>query len=151
MPRRRFIPDRLKTAGLVLAGLLCACDQAETPSYREVPGGDAARGRMLVAAYGCGACHRIAGVPGAIGIVGPALDDFADRTLLAGRYPNTPRHLVPFLIDPPALVPHTGMPAMGIGEAEARDIAAFLYAGAGAPVHPPAVPPPSYDRAGEAP
>ncbi|MDQ2634797.1 MAG: hypothetical protein M3Y78_13795 [Pseudomonadota bacterium] len=61
------------------------------------------------------------------GIVGPKLEGFAQRTMLAGVVANVPRNLVPWLMDPPAINPRTAMPFMGIDETQARDIAAFLY------------------------
>lgn len=107
---------------LVLAG----CGE-DAPTAFAIPGADAGRGRDLVLAYGCGACHVIEGVAGARGLVGPPLVDFALRTTFAGEYPNVPEQLVPFLIDPPAHAPRTAMPAVGLDAADAADIAAFLY------------------------
>jgi mono/diheme cytochrome c family protein len=115
------------------------CDSAEPPAHLRIAGGDAERGRQLIRYYGCGACHRIEGIQGARGVVGPPLLDYAQRTMLAGRMPNVPRNLVPWLIDPPALAPQTGMPNLGVSEAQARDIATYLYTlGAdGARAYPP--------------
>jgi cytochrome c2 len=95
---------------------------------KTVPGGDSARGRTLVASgvHGCQACHAIPGMRPR-GIVGPPLDGIADRALVAGQLPNTPNVLVAFLEHPPALVPRTGMPDVGLSAAQARDVAAFLY------------------------
>jgi cytochrome c2 len=112
---------------LPLLLLLAACGEAETPAEFAVPGADPARGRELTIAYGCGSCHVIEGVPGARGLVGPPLVDFALRTSFAGAYPNVPEHLVPFLVNPPAYAPDTGMPVMGLDTTEAADVAAFLY------------------------
>jgi mono/diheme cytochrome c family protein len=81
----------------------------------------------LILAFDCGACHTIEGVQSARGIVGPKLEQFAQRTILAGVVANVPRNLVPWLMNPPAISPKTAMPAMGINEAQARDIAAYLY------------------------
>jgi hypothetical protein len=60
-------------------------------------------------------------------VVGPPLDDYAQRVLLAGIVPNAPRTLVPWLMDPPAVDPDTAMPNLGVSEAEARDMATYLY------------------------
>ncbi|HSK40421.1 MAG TPA: c-type cytochrome [Arenibaculum sp.] len=118
--------------------LLASCE-AETPPRLLVAGGDPERGRVLVADYGCPACHLIPGVRGPEGVVGPPLDGFADRGQIAGFIPNFPGYLVAWLRDPPALAPMTGMPDMGVGEADARDMAAFLYTTGGgtADIHPP--------------
>lgn len=112
---------------LVLPFLAGGCSDANLPDHLWVPGGDRENGRRLVLAYDCGACHTIEGVVSARGIVGPKLEEFAQRTLVAGVVANVPRNLVPWLMNPPAIKPDTAMPAMGIDEAQARDIAAFLY------------------------
>ena len=96
-------------------------------SSREVPGGDAARGRRAISAYGCGACHVVPGVAGARGLVGPPLTSFAYRTFVAGSLPNTPPNLVRFLQTPQAIRPGSAMPNLDVAEADARDIAAYLY------------------------
>jgi cytochrome c2 len=90
-------------------------------------GGDAERGRALVAAYQCGVCHAIPGVRGARGTVGPPLAGFARRSFIGGQVPNTAENLIRWIQDPPALAPDTAMPAIGLGDAQARDVAAFLY------------------------
>jgi cytochrome c1 len=41
--------------------------------------------------------------------------------------PNTPDNLVRWLRDPQAVSPQTIMPDLGLGEPQARDIAAYLY------------------------
>jgi cytochrome c2 len=100
---------------------------SERPSPRALPAGDAARGREVIAAHQCGVCHEIPGVAGARGIVGPPLGAFAQRTFIAGRIANTSDNLVRWIEDPPAIDPETAMPALGVGERDARDIAAYLY------------------------
>ena len=121
-----------RPAALVAALGLAACEPS-APAHLRIEGADPARGHALVRAYGCGACHTIEGVRGARGIVGPPLVGFARRAIIAGTFPNAPRYLLPWLMDPPALAPRTAMPAMGITQDEARDIAAFLYAGGATP------------------
>lgn len=123
---RRKAP--LAVLALASACWLAACgDSAEPPSYLRVGGGAPEQGLLLIHAYGCGACHVIEGVRGARGTVGPTLENYAERSLLAGIVPNTPENLVPWLINPLALDPQSGMPPMGISEAEARHIAAYLF------------------------
>lgn len=115
-------------AAAILPGLalLAACERDLPPQHR-IPGADVARGRALVAEVGCGACHVVPGVAGPAGAVGPPLDDFGRRALIAGIAPNRPDTLVRWLMDPPSLSPGTAMPALGLSEAQARDVAAFLY------------------------
>jgi cytochrome c2 len=62
------------------------------------------------------------------GVAGPPLGGMAHRAFIAGQLPNTPDVLVAFLQDPPSLVPGTGMPDVHMNLAEARDVAAYLYA-----------------------
>lgn len=105
---------------------LCACaDKTDAP--RVIEGADAARGLAVVDRVGCAACHRIPGVAWPTGSVGGSLDGFAERSLIAGRLPNQPDTLVRWLRDAPSLSPETGMPPMPITDAEARDVAAYLY------------------------
>lgn len=117
------------TLPLLLA--LAACD-AEPPPELRVAGGDAAAGRVVVGERGCGACHVIPGVRGAVSWAGPPLEEWSRRGWLAGRFPNRPDTLVAWLRDPQAMSPGTAMPNLGLTEAEARDAAAFLFSiGAG--------------------
>ncbi|MFP7673957.1 c-type cytochrome [Marivita sp. S0852] len=88
---------------------------------------DADHGAALMLQYGCGSCHAIPGVAGARGSVGPSLEGFRDRAYVAGVLPNRPGDLVRWLINPPLHAPQTAMPDLGVTEAEARDMAAYLY------------------------
>ncbi len=90
-------------------------------------GGNAQRGPKLIVAYGCSGCHTVPGVRGATGNVGPPLTRFGSRTYIAGMLRNSPSNLVRWIRDPQGVVPGNAMPNMGVGEAEARDIAAYLY------------------------
>ena len=87
---------------------------------------DAERGRQLISDVGCGACHQIPGVRGPRGTVGPSLEGFASRSLVAGRFPNEPELVADWVRDAPALVPETGMPPMPLTENQAADVAAYL-------------------------
>lgn len=97
------------------------------PPYAVATGGDVVRGAATIRAVRCGACHAIPGIRGAHGAVGPPLSDFAQRSYIAGQWPNTPANLVRWLRDPPGLVPATAMPNLRLSEEQARDIAAYLY------------------------
>ena len=91
-------------------------------------GGDPTRGLALIERVGCGACHEIPGARGlASGRVGPSLAGFSTRAYVGGVAPNQPEHLVRWLINPRALSPRTAMPALGLDEDQARDVAAYLY------------------------
>ena len=125
----------------VVAMLLALAGCRETPSpHRQavaVPGGEAARGRDLVVQYGCGGCHAIPGIPGAVGRVGPPLAGFAERTFIAGNLRNEPAMLVRWIRDPQEVEPRTVMPDLGVSEAHARDIAAYLYTLSAGGIGPP--------------
>nr|WP_314444279.1 c-type cytochrome [uncultured Sphingomonas sp.] len=88
---------------------------------------DPAHGKAVMERVGCGSCHAVPGVRWPQGKVGPALDGLAERALIAGKLPNEPDLLAAYIRNAPALVPGSGMPAMPVTEAEARDIAAYLY------------------------
>jgi cytochrome c1 len=105
---------------------LCGCARSGRNEL-SVPGGDAGRGRAALIALECGACHRIPGIPGARGTVGPPLDGFRERVYIAGRHPNVPDRLVEWIRDAPSVDPATAMPDLDVSESEARDIAAYLY------------------------
>lgn len=94
---------------------------------RRIVEGDSSRGRALLPAYGCPACHAIPGFKGPTAAVGPPLQGFARRTNIGGVLPNRPQELVRFVMDAPREIPGTAMPDLAVTDAEARDIAAFLY------------------------
>lgn len=133
--------QRIASAGALRgrrAGRSCACALAcgmalsALPAHAAepvwtVPGGSARRGVQRIAQFGCPACHSIPGVKNADGNVGPPLNRIGERTYIAGMLRNTPANLVRWIREPQAVVPGNAMPNMGISEAEARDIAAYLY------------------------
>lgn len=88
--------------------------------------GDARRGKTALLQYGCTACHVIGGVVGPPVHVGPPLTGMAARKYIAGNLPHTQENMVRWLLAPQALRPGTAMPELGLTEADARDIAAYL-------------------------
>ncbi len=113
-------------AGLMMALLGTACRE-EAPPHLRLAGGEAERGRAVIRAHGCGACHVIPGIEGAVAWVGPPLMEWARRGYVAGRLPNAPENLVAWLRNPEAISAGSAMPNLGLTEAEARDAAAYLY------------------------
>lgn len=113
------------------------CTQGTVRSRHEVAGGDAERGRVRIAAYGCGGCHAIPGVPGANAHVGPPLDAYSERAYIAGAMENRPESLVRWIMNPQSIEPGTAMPDLGVQEQDARDIAAYLYSLGGGGLGPP--------------
>ena len=118
---------RMRSFAALAALVLGGCVEPEPPAHLAVPGGDVERGRLLVAAYGCGSCHIIPGIGGADGVVGPPLSDWAGRQWIAGNLWNVPANLVAWLHDPQAIEPGTAMPSQGVTEEEAAHMAAYLY------------------------
>lgn len=113
------LPRRASLALCLLSFLLS--------SRGEAAEGDASEGKRLILSYGCGSCHTIPGIRGARGIVGPPLDHMGRRGYIAGLLANSPQEMIRWLRDPPAVDAATAMPDLGLTEAEARDIAAYLY------------------------
>lgn len=99
-------------------------DRSVPPTQSEVD--EIARGRIALSLYACTACHTIPGVTSSQLHVGPPLAGMASRTLIVGRLPNTPDNLARWLREPQAIKPLTAMPAMGMTDAHARDMAAYL-------------------------
>ena len=125
MSARAMIP-----ALFLLLSSLCACNhQAERfqTASQLTGGGNARAGMADLRKYGCSGCHTIPGIEGAQGLVGPPLNQFANRIYIAGRLPNTPENLMLWIQKPQQVVPHNAMPDMGIGEQDSRDIAAYIY------------------------
>jgi cytochrome c len=111
--------------GLAWLALVSACGRKASGTL--ISGGDPARGKSQIVAYGCGTCHVIPGVGEASGLLGPPLSKFAHRAFIAGEVPNTSEFLVRWISVPQAIEPGTAMPNLGVSEAQARDIAAYLY------------------------
>ena len=109
---------------ILLAAALAACTATEPPPT--VDGGDPERGRLQLEQYACGSCHVVPGVRQAHGTVGPSLGQYARRVYVAGEIPNQPDILVRFIADPQEQVPGTLMPDLGVPEAHARDMGAYL-------------------------
>jgi cytochrome c2 len=102
---------------------LAGCEQYKPPSS----GGDSDNGLQLLSRYGCAACHAIPGIKSARGNVGPPLAGIARRVYLAGILPNTRANLMHWIRVPQAVDPLSGMPDLGVSEADALDMVAYLY------------------------
>ncbi len=96
--------------------------QRATPAE---PAGAAAEGKAIFASRACVGCHTIRGV--SAGVLGPDLTTFGSRkTLAAGILPNTPANVAAWVKDPGAIKPGAKMPNLGLSDAEARSVAAYL-------------------------
>lgn len=127
------------TKGLLWLGLLLVCfvvgDLIVRGFQREIakPVWELSRddtdlGRQAIIRHGCGGCHVIPGIRHATGRVGPRLSGFGDQIYIAGMLPNIPENLTLWIQNPQAVNPQSAMPNLGVSEAEAREIAVYLYA-----------------------
>jgi cytochrome c2 len=111
---------------LLSVSLLAACSKTP-PKTEPITGGDPRHGRELLARYGCASCHKIKGIAHAESQVGPPLDEIRSRGYIAGVLPHSADNLMKWIRHPRENVPNTAMPDLGVTEAEARDMAAYLY------------------------
>ncbi len=119
-------PILAATAALLAVFALAGCGADRPPAPAKF-GGDAKRGAVEIGRVQCGACHQIPGIEQANGLVGPPLNHFARRTMVAGMLPNTPDNLIHWLRDPQAVTPGNAMPSTDLSDQQARDVAAYLY------------------------
>jgi cytochrome c2 len=101
--------------------------QKEDAVARVLTSGDASLAPPIFRKFGCSGCHTIPGVPGADGEVGGSLEGLSKRVYIGGVLTNTPDHLVSWIVSPEKFSARTAMPTTGISEAEASDLAAYLY------------------------
>ncbi len=111
----------------IAAGLFWQTQHRSTSTALAMTGGDIARAPDLIRRYGCAGCHTIPGIPGGDGKVGGPLQDLRQRVYVGGVVTNSPDNLIRWIVSPQTFAPRTAMPATGITEAEARDVAAYLY------------------------
>jgi mono/diheme cytochrome c family protein len=138
MPRLALEPAQ----AALLAEYLVPRETLDAP-----PSGDRTKGQVLFVSRGCATCHAMTGTPPPTSAfqaegVEPrnAVDAFALAPDLARvRARVQPGRLVPWLLDPAVVDPTTHMPRVGLTEAEARDLSAFLLE----TEPPPPSPPPS--------
>jgi cytochrome c2 len=110
----------------ILGGIVRSSQQQAERVARAVTGGDPARAPDIMRRYGCGGCHTIKGLAGADGQVGPPLSGLIHRVYVGGAN-NSSDSLITWIVSPQSFAPRTAMPATGITEGEARDVAAWLY------------------------
>ena len=106
---------------------IVSCERDDTRRVEAITHGRAKEGRQAIRRFGCGACHVIPGISGADALVGPSLERIASRTYIAGHLVNEPGAMIGWIRDPRHHRNSTAMPNMGVGEQDARDIAAYLY------------------------
>ncbi|MET0963833.1 MAG: c-type cytochrome [Noviherbaspirillum sp.] len=126
MTHRNALLGLLRCAPLAFVLMLAACGEAGRADVAAMEG-DPVRGRLALSQYACQACHTIPGVTGSDVHVGPPLARFAGRRHIARGLPNTPENLARWIRDPKGVDPHTAMPMLGVSEADAKDMTAYLF------------------------
>jgi cytochrome c len=111
-------------AMILIAVIGTGCSRSNAPKQNAAS--SQANAPELMIQYGCPTCHVIPNVPGAVGKVGPSLDDLTQRSYLAGTLQNSPKNLVHWIQHPQQIHPGTAMPEMGVTSTDAARIAAFL-------------------------
>ena len=111
----------------VAAGSLWQIERGSTNIAVALTGGNITRAPELIRRYGCAGCHTISGIPGGDGQVGGPLQDIRRRVFIGGVITNSPDNMIKWIVSPQTFSPRSAMPATGISEAEARDVAAYLY------------------------
>ena len=117
----------LLVASVAAVGMTWKAQHQSNSVAMAMTGGDLARAPDIIRRYGCAGCHTIPGIPGGDGQVGGPLSDIKHRVYVGGVLTNSPDNLVRWIVSPQAFSPRSAMPATGISEAEARDVAAFLF------------------------
>jgi cytochrome c len=117
----------LVTAGAAAGARWYSQHQSEIIAHA-LTDGEASRAPEIIRRYGCSGCHTIPGIPGADGLVGAPLSNIKSRVYVGGVVFNSPDNLIRWIVSPQTFSEHSAMPSTGISEAEARDVAAYLYA-----------------------
>jgi cytochrome c len=112
------------TAMIAIVVIGTGCSRSSAPQQNMTHGQASASDLMIQ--YGCPTCHVISHVPGAVGKVGPSLDDLEQRSYLAGALQNSPENLARWIQHPQQIHAGTAMPEMGVTSADAVRIAGFL-------------------------
>ena len=121
-----------RVVGVCVASILGICFSGCTRNLdinfpQEAIHGDSTRGPQFIYSYNCGSCHVIPGIAEAKGTVGPPLQGFGNRSYIAGSLANSPENLLRWIREPQRVQAGTAMPNLDVTEAQAADIAAYLY------------------------
>ena len=101
--------------------------QRQTQRAIGLTGGDPDKAMASIARYGCAACHEIPGAQMPGGRAAQSLSGITERVYLGGAVNNTPDNLIRWIVNPKQFDPKSAMPVTGINDAEARNVAAYLY------------------------
>ncbi len=96
MRRKSLIFVLLSAAILLITG----CGGKGQQTENATTGGDIQNGVAALSRYGCGTCHIIPGISGAVGRAGPPLAGMGSRVYIAGMLRNTPPNMIRWLENP---------------------------------------------------
>lgn len=115
---------------LCIFGIFCIAATAsdcDGPPRTRATNAAIERGRAAVAQYGCDACHAIGSAANGRIVAAAPLDGIERRSYIAGVLPNSFDNLVRWIRNPQRIKPRTAMPVLDVSDADARNIAAYLY------------------------
>jgi cytochrome c5 len=131
MPRLAISP---KDAKDIAAYLVPEPEKPGAPDLAPIAGADMGKGRHLLDTKGCGSCHAFTGVAKVEASPPPSMDpkeyDRARKLapdLRVTRERMTPAKLVAWLRDPKAVKSDSAMPKIALTDAEAKDLAGYLW------------------------
>jgi cytochrome c len=107
----------------------CQSAPSRPPSKPVELSGAAAEGKEVFLSKGCVACHRAPNLPDAQGTLGPNLAGIGNPTAhpkIAAVVDNTPENMKRWLQEPQKVKPGSAMPSLGLTDAEAANLTAFL-------------------------
>lgn len=119
-----FLPAMAMMQPLEYAALKTSEARAHSAERASTP--DARRGKAAIHQYACHTCHVIPGIAATPAPVGPPLEGMARRAFIGGVLPNTAANMQRWLLNPQEVDPRTAMPALGLTQRDAADIAAYL-------------------------
>jgi cytochrome c oxidase subunit 2 len=86
----------------------------------------ATEGEVAFVRQACAGCHTIRGTP-AVGVVGPDLSNFGDRSTIGARtVENTPSNLAKWIVDAQQIKPGALMPPMPLSARDVSNIVTYL-------------------------
>lgn len=121
-PHRNQFGWALVGAGLLLIG----CDN-KSHNRSSLARAEVRQGAIALHNHGCGACHRIPGIAGADGVVGPPLVNMGQRVYIGRGLPNTPENMIRWILSPQQIAPRSAMPDMQVTPADAKSMTAYLH------------------------